>query len=66
MILDCKMTHRYVSYDEWPHTEAYPPYCNGWVYAMKPGVSKKLYIGARKTPFNHIDDLYVTGIIRQR
>jgi hypothetical protein len=55
-----------VSYSEWPHTEAYPPYCNGWVYALKPATAKKLSSAATQTNFNHIDDLFVTGIIRHR
>jgi hypothetical protein len=57
---------RYVNYTEWPHSEAYPPYCNGWVYALRPTTASKLASAASTTPFNHIDDLFVTGIIRHR
>ena len=57
---------RAVTYSEWPVNEAYPTYCNGWLYAMRPTVAEKLFLAARVTNLNHVDDIYVTGLVRHR
>jgi hypothetical protein len=33
---------------------------------MKPRAAKKIFRAAKVTDFNHIDDLFVTGIVRHR
>lgn len=56
----------YLNYSEWPSDMAFPPYCNGWVYAVRSEYAGQLVAASRVTPKLFIDDLYVTGILRQR
>jgi hypothetical protein len=57
---------RFVTYLEWPSDHSYPPYCNGWIYAVKSEHAEALAATSRQTPRHFIDDLYVTGILRLR
>lgn len=49
----------------WPW-DRYPGYCNGYIYALRPQVAMKLVLASRLTPFLPLDDIYITGVLRDR
>ena len=55
-----------VPHDLWPWKGPYPSYCNGYMYALKPEVGMKLAAVSRFTPLLPLDDIYVTGVLRDR
>lgn len=54
-----------VSHQEYAHNK-YPPYCVGFAHIVAPAAARRVTIAARDTPFFWIDDVFVTGILRQR
>lgn len=59
--------HRHVTPEEWPQSaKKYPGYCNGYVYALKPKLAMQLSALSGHTPFLPLDDIYVTGVLRDR
>lgn len=54
-----------VSAEIYPRTK-YPPYCNGWLYVLDVTLAKKIAIAATETPYHFVDDIYVTGLARER
>lgn len=55
-----------VKYSEFA-PKIYPPYVSGGAYVMSRNAVQKLCIqkGTRKSPFVHLEDVYVTGILAQ-
>lgn len=53
----------YVSEDLYPREE-YPVFCSGGAYVMKADDATKIYSVCNKTNFLWIDDVFVTGILR--
>ena len=51
--------------NEWP-IDRYPDFCLGWIYAVKPTLGLQFALASRSTPIISIDDMYITGIIRER
>ncbi|KAG4069028.1 hypothetical protein HA402_008339 [Bradysia odoriphaga] len=45
--------------------EEYPDFCSGSVYLMKTQVAAKIFAVSNQTKFLWIDDVYVTGILRE-
>jgi len=43
----------------------YPDYCLGWLVAMLPQTAALLFSQVDSAPAVHIDDVYITGILRQ-
>ncbi len=60
------MLIRFLSYQDWPTDVAFPSYCNGWLYAVRAENAPKLVKASRETPKLFIDDLYITGILKER
>ena len=54
-----------MSETEWP-LDKYPDYCLGWIYAFKPTLGLQLALASRLTPKLLLDDIYITGILRER
>ena len=50
----------------WPFDGPFPSYCNGYMYALKPRTAMKLAAVAKSTPFLPLDDIFVTGVLRDR
>ena len=40
--------------------------CNGYIYAIRPQVAFSLTLASRSTPLLPLDDVYVTGVLRDR
>ncbi len=55
----------YVSRDRYP-LDKWPPYCRGGMYAMPVGMAARLYAMSRRTSFLHLDDVWVTGLVRRK
>ena len=64
-----------VSYSEYPRdeekfpgniTEYYPDYIVGWLLITNPGTSARLVQQAQSTPYLYIEDVWVTGILRDK
>ncbi|CAL8126374.1 unnamed protein product [Orchesella dallaii] len=55
-----------VTYDEYPY-ESYPKYCGGLAYLATPNVIQEIYRMSHKMKNKYlwIDDVYVTGILRE-
>ena len=66
LVIPMPFPFRFVDYREWPSDHSFPPYCNGWVYAIQAKNAPALAKASRITPKLFIDDLYVSGILRQR
>lgn len=49
----------------WPW-DKYPDYCSGLLYALRPQVAIKLVLMSRVTPLLPLDDIFITGILRDR
>lgn len=45
--------------------EMYPDFCSGSVYLIRSQVAKKIYSVCNQTKFLWIDDVFVTGILRE-
>ena len=56
---------RYVPISQWPK-EYYPAFCNGHIYAIRPQTAFYLTLVSRTTPLLPLDDVYVTGVLRDR
>ena len=56
---------RYVSEELWPWS-TYPAFCNGYVYALSPEAALKLVLASKSTPLLPLDDIFVTGVLRDR
>ena len=56
---------RVVPISSWPWSR-YPGFCNGYVYAIKPRIAKSLVLASRTTPILTLDDIFVTGVLRDR
>ena len=54
-----------VSEQEWP-MDKYPDYCIGWMYAFQPSLALQLALASRSTPKMFLEDVYITGILRER
>ena len=52
--------------DLWPWEGQYPTYCNGYMYALKPDLAMKLSAVSRITPLLPLDDIFVSGVLRDR
>lgn len=46
--------------------EMYPDFCSGSSYVMKASDAEKIYSTSKKTNFFWIDDVFVTGILREK
>lgn len=55
----------YVSPEEYP-VDHYPSYCGGGFYIMPVAMTKSLYAMSRVTKLLPMDDVWVTGILRQK
>lgn len=55
----------YISRDEYP-TDAYPNYCGGGFYLMPVKMVGDLYVMSRVTKMLPMDDVWVTGILREK
>ncbi|CAK8694327.1 unnamed protein product [Clavelina lepadiformis] len=55
----------YVSKEEYS-LERYPPYCGGGFYIMSIAMAKDLYDISRVTKILPMDDVWITGILRQK
>lgn len=55
----------YVSPNEFT-SKYYPPYCSGWGYLTSINTFRILLTQVENKPFFWIDDVYVTGILRQQ
>jgi len=53
-----------VTREEYPFSE-YPKYCGGLAYIATPSVVEQLYNVSAKVKFLWIDDVFVTGVIRE-
>lgn len=53
----------YVSEDEYPGDE-YPSFCSGGAYLIRSDVAAKIYSICNQTKLFWIDDVFVTGILR--
>ena len=49
----------------WPW-DSYPAFCNGYIYAVRPQTAIALVLASRTTPLLPLDDIYVTGALRER
>ena len=56
---------RFVPTSLWPE-DTYPAFCNGYIYAIRPQVAFSLTLASRTTPLLPLDDVYVTGVLRDR
>ncbi|XP_047033881.1 beta-1,3-galactosyltransferase 5 [Helicoverpa zea] len=54
----------YVTYDEYPRSE-YPSYLSGWYYITTPKVAAALCDEAIYHPYLWIDDIFVSGLLRE-
>ena len=50
----------------WPFEGKYPSYCNGYMYALKPKTAMKLAAVSQYTKYLPLDDIFVTGVLRDR
>jgi len=55
----------YISYDLFGG-ERWPPYCRGGLYLMPVFMTSQLYNISRTTSYMHLDDVWITGIMRRR
>jgi len=55
----------YISYDLFGG-EQWPPYCRGGLYLMPVLMTSQLYNISRTTSYMHLDDVWITGIMRRR
>ncbi|KAJ6643331.1 Beta-1,3-galactosyltransferase 1 [Pseudolycoriella hygida] len=55
----------YVSEETFPD-ESYPSFCSGVAYLMRAADAAKIYSVSNKTKFFWIDDVFVTGILREK
>ena len=46
--------------------DTYPDYLSGGAYVMHYSVVQRLYHASLDTPFMHIEDVFVTGVLRQK
>jgi len=53
-----------VSADEYSHS-SYPKYCGGLMYLITPDAAKKILSLSTRAKFFWIDDVYITGILRE-
>ena len=53
----------YISEELYPE-EVWPPYCRGGSYIMPVATAARLYEVSRATRFMHLDDVWVTGLMR--
>ena len=49
-----------------PNQRIYPVFCLGVLYAYPSHLATELYNASLYSPFIHMDDVYITGILRQR
>lgn len=54
----------YVSPDEFPGA-LYPNYLSGWFYITNPLTARRLVIASQRNSFMWIDDVWVTGVLRE-
>ncbi|ELU01686.1 hypothetical protein CAPTEDRAFT_214885 [Capitella teleta] len=54
-----------VSTEEYPD-EYYPPYCSGMTYLFSTDVAAKLYEASFFVRFFWVDDVYITGMLREK
>ena len=54
-----------VSFDMYPE-KIYPDFCSGSAFAMTTDAVVELYHTSKSVPFLPVDDVYVTGIVKQR
>jgi len=54
----------FVSRSTYP-ADVFPDYCLGWLVAMTPQTAALLLTKVESAPAVHIDDVYITGILRQ-
>lgn len=52
--------------DEEYYKSSYPTYLSGWLYITTPSTAKDLYKNSYGTDFFWIDDILITGIIREK
>lgn len=55
----------YVSKEEYP-ADTYPQFMSGWLYITTPKVTEKLEEMASREKYFWIDDVFVTGILREK
>ena len=55
-----------VDLEMWPFEGKYPSYCNGYMYALKPKTAMKLAAVSQHTKYLPLDDIFVTGVLRDR
>lgn len=55
----------YINEDLYPD-DNYPDFCSGTAYLMTSDGAAKIYSASNKTKFLWIDDVFVTGILRER
>ncbi|XP_023337856.1 beta-1,3-galactosyltransferase 5 [Eurytemora carolleeae] len=53
----------HISAEQWPQS-GMPSYCLGWVYIIEPTIVTRLLDQTEHVPFIHIDDVFVTGLLR--
>ena len=53
----------YISEELYPE-KSWPPYCRGGSYVMAVATAARLYEVSRATRFMHLDDVWVTGLMR--
>lgn len=54
-----------MSYEDYPNPQ-YPLACVGWCFLMPFSVAKNLYFMSLQTPYIHLEDVTVTGILREK
>ena len=55
----------YVSYDQYNEAK-WPKFCPGGLYTLSISIATKLYEASRTTSFIPVDDVWVTGILRNK
>jgi len=55
----------YISFDVWPE-ETWPPYCRGGLYTIQIDMLKELVAIAQTMSYLHLDDVWITGLMRQK
>ena len=65
----------FVSYDEWPRDEArfpgnspehFPCYIVGWFLITNPATSRRIAKAAQSLPYLYLEDVWVTGLLREK
>jgi len=55
----------FISKDLYPHPY-WPPHCRGGLYVIPVAMTSQLYEVSRRTTFLHLDDVWITGLMRRK